>query len=382
MNAAAVRASSCAILALLVPELLLSLAPLWGRELVGDQPTLRLLALMLTLACAVTFAGVWRRRTWALWSVLVVVSVELTIELCAQAQHIGGAFTAAGFLLLAISLVAVFALAAVPGARNSVYQRVLFGCVAGFAGIVAFWGLWAPKEMAYALPLSVPPLHARFLGAMYLSGTVLMIGGIAARHWREVRVVTLMLALWTGMLGVVSVWHLDAFDWSRLQTWIWFFAYIDFPLIALWIAWARRRETSVADISRQSRPSYGLRIYLNLQGIVALLLALCCLLAPGFTARIWPWPIKLLLAQIYGAPFLSFGVGSFYAAFQNDWDEVRIVMLGTLTFTLSVLLASLLHAQLFDRHSPSAWIWFGGFGIASLALLLFTAVPAFRRVRV
>jgi hypothetical protein len=375
------RASNHAILALLVPELLLSLAPLLGRELEGDPPALRLLALMLTLACGATFWGVWRRRTWALWSVLVVVSVELTIQLCARTQHVGSTFTAASFILLTITLVAVFGLAAIPGSQTNAYQRALFGCVAAFAGIVAFWGLLAPKEIARALPLAVPPLHARFLGAMYLSGAVMMIGSFAARQWREVRVVTLMLALWTGLLGAVSVLHLEAFDWLRPQTWIWFFAYIDFPLIALWVVWAKRAETSVAQASRGSANSAGLRTYLNLQGIFALLLALCLFFVPGFMARVWPWPIKLLLAQIYGAPFLSLGVGSLYAASQNSWDEVRIVMLGTLVFTLSVLVASLLHAQLFDRHSLSAWVWFGSFGVASLALALFTAVPSLRRVR-
>jgi hypothetical protein len=42
--------------------------------------------------------------------------------------------------------------------------------------------------------------------------------------------------------------------------------------------------------------------------------ALCLLFAPGFMSRMWPWAIKVLLAQIYGAPFLSYGLGSLYAA--------------------------------------------------------------------
>jgi uncharacterized membrane protein (DUF2068 family) len=378
----AYRATKYAILALLVPEMLLSLAPLLGRQLAGDLSTLRVLALALTLTCGATLVGVWRQRPWAPWLLLVVTSMELTIELSALAQSVGRTFTATSFLLLAITLMAAFAQAPVPGPRNSVYLRMLFGSVAAFAGIVAFWGLCAPEEMAHAIPLSVPPLHARFLGAMYLSGTVLMIGGIAARQWREVRVVTLMLALWTGLLGAVSVGHLDAFDWARLQTWFWFFAYIDFPLAAFWIAWAKRTESSGADVVSGFAISAGLRAYLRVQGMVAVVLAMCCLLLPGLMVRVWPWPIKLLLAQIYGAPFLSFGIGSLYAASRRDWAEVRVVALGALTFTLSVVVASLLHSQLFDPRSISAWVWFGGFGVASGILLLFNGVPVLRRARI
>ena len=48
----------------------------------------------------------------------------------------------------------------------------------------------------------VPPLHARFLGAMYLSGATFMLLGLAARQWAEMRVTVPMIAIWTGMLGI------------------------------------------------------------------------------------------------------------------------------------------------------------------------------------
>jgi hypothetical protein len=94
-------------------------------------------------------------------------------------------------------------------------------------------------------------------------------------------------------------------------------------------------------------------------------------MAPLFMSEMWPWPVAPLVANIYGAPFLAFGLGSLYAARQHAWSEVRIAVIGTLVFALGVLVASLIHASLFDPRTPSAWLWFGGFGIATIALAAF-----------
>ena len=41
---------------------------------------------------------------------------------------------------------------------------------------------------------------------------------------------------------------------------------------------------------------------------------------------VWPWKITPVLASIYSAPFLSYGVGSLYAAAQSTWAEIRIAV--------------------------------------------------------
>jgi hypothetical protein len=335
----------------------------------------QILAGALAIVALLTLGGLWRRRSWALWAALVVVSLQATINLCAIARGIQAAQAEVSFVLLAAITVLVFVEGAPATPNVGSGQRVLFGFVLSFAAWVAFWGLFRPADITSAIPLSVPPLHARFLGAMYLSGATFMLLGMIARRWSEVRVVTLMLALWTGMIGIVSAIHLEAFDWSLRTTWFWFVAYIAYPLIALWIAWRQHGEAAA-----ESGPGLSslLRMYLNEQGAIALALALALLVAPSFMTTIWPWAIPVLLAQIYGAPFLSFGLGSLYAARQESWPEVRIVALGTLVFSIGVLVASIIHASLFDSHTLSAWFWFGGFAAISLALLLFSAIPSLR----
>jgi hypothetical protein len=111
---------------LMVPELLGSLNPLLRHDLSGSATGLQALAVALAVPAVLAIAGLWRGRSWALM---------------------------------------VFRATITPSPNISDYQRALFAVVALFAGTVAFWGLYLPKEIARALPLSVPPLHARFLGA-------------------------------------------------------------------------------------------------------------------------------------------------------------------------------------------------------------------------
>jgi len=338
-------------------------------------PDFRVMSLMLALLTAMATAGLWWQKLWALWETLVVLSFAATLDLFLWSVSFQRMLIALSVVVLCVIAVLAFHLGPPLGRDVSIYQRSLYAFVLCFASWVAFWGLLRPAGVARALPFTVPPLHARFLGSMYLSGVVFMLLALIARRWYEVRVVTLILAVWTGMLGIVSLFHLDAFAWSRDQTWFWFFAYICYPLVALWVAWCQRGEN---DHPAGPHLSLVLRLYLYLQGAAAIALALALLFAPQFMTTVWPWKIPMLVAHIYGAPFLSFGIGSLYAAHQQAWSEVRIVILGTLVFALGVLTASRLHVKLFDLHSISAWIWFGGFGLVSISLLLFSAVPSLR----
>lgn len=338
-------------------------------------PGLQTMSASLALLTMISIAGLWLRKPGALWLTLIAVSFAATLALFFWSMSFHRAFVVLGTaVLLAVSIL-TFRLGPPLGREIGVSQRMLFVFVLSFAGWVAYWGLFRPTQVARALPFTVPPLHARFLGAMYLSGFVFMLLGILSRQWHEIRVVTVILAVWTGMMGIVSLFHLEAFDWRREQVWFWFVAYICYPLVALWISWCQRGEND-----HPTGPELGdaLRFYLYLQGTTAVAIALPLLFAPQFMTTVWPWKTPVAIAHIYGAPFLSYGLGSLYAARQRAWSEVRIVVFGTLMFAIGVLSASRIHRQLFNFQTPSAWIWFGGFGVVSVILLLFSSLPSFR----
>lgn len=249
-------------------------------------------------------------------------------------------------------------------------HKVYFAAVAALALWVGVWGYFLPQGVEAAIPWPVPPLHARFLGAMYLSGAAFMIGCLLARRWDEVRVVVPMLGVWTGTLGIVSLLHLAEFDFGRSQSQVWFAAYGAFPVIAFWLAWRMRAMPAGQD----GGPAQGgilpawVNRYLRAQGLAITLLALALLLAPTAMSDLWPWPVTPLLAQLYGAPFLAYGVGSLLLARETRWPPQRIAVAATRVFAALVLLASLLHRALFSTAELADLLWFGAFLVAVLAL--------------
>ncbi len=256
-------------------------------------------------------------------------------------------------------------------------HKIYFLAVGFLALWVGFFGFFLPTHVDWALPWLVPPLHARFLGSMYLSGATFMVLALFATRWDEVRVVLPMIAIWTGMLFIISLFYLSEFNFAKPQPWIWFIAYLVYPVIALWLAWQYRD----ADTTPMGAflPSWA-RLYLLAQGIIATLLGLVLLFVPNLMISVWPWKITQLLAQLYSAPFLSYGIGSLLLARRQTWNEVRIPVTATLVFAVGVLIASIIHRALFSAAEFSDWLWFISFTIASLMLALLS-IRAFASAR-
>lgn len=255
-------------------------------------------------------------------------------------------------------------------------ERAYFVAVGALAGTVGIPAYFAPAQVVSVLPFAVPPLHARLIGAMYLSGLAIMLGSVLARRWEEVRLVPGITAVWTGGLLLVTLLHLETFDFATTQTRIWFAAYVAYPVIGIGILAARRRDGTA--VPPGPAPTTAVRRALTGQGALLTLVGLALLLAPGPMSVGWPWPVTTLLAQIYSAPLLAYGVASLLLARVRTWPEGRIVLVGIWLFALLALVASVIHRGLFDVGLPAAWAWFLALGTVTVvsAIALLTAIAA------
>lgn len=235
--------------------------------------------------------------------------------------------------------------------------RAYFFLVGLFAIWVGVWGFLLPAQVERALPWTVPPLHARFIGAFYLGGTVAMALSLLARRLAEVRIAIALAVLWTGLLLLVSLLRLDAFDFAKPQVAFWMGAYAVYPL---WGAWLYRRAVK-ADPPAHRRPDPALLVI----AIVALAFGAALLVAPAAMVRAWPWAVSPLLAQIYAGPFLAYGASALLLAREARPEARRIVLASLLAFALLALLASLLHLRLFHFEAPAGWLWFAAFAAAA-----------------
>jgi hypothetical protein len=242
-------------------------------------------------------------------------------------------------------------------------ERFYFVIVGLSALWIGSWCYFLPTQVDHGIPWLIPPFHARFLGAMYLSAVTLTMSCAFSRYWNEVKVMTSLTAVWTGVIFIVSLFYLTPADYHRLPVWIWQVAYFIYPVIALWLLFKHRGEEKAP-----SALPLWIRIYFWVQGIVLTLVALAMLLFPSFIIKIWPWKITLMLTQIYSAPFFTYGLGSLQLARQRTFSEIKVVVIGTFVFTALVLLASILHRAAFSTAGLSGVIWWSGFIVATSIL--------------
>jgi hypothetical protein len=235
--------------------------------------------------------------------------------------------------------------------------RAYFAVVGLFALWVGAWGYLAPAQVVRALPWTVPPLHARFIAAMYLAGLLAMAWSLAAHRLAAVRIPIALAALWTGMLLLVSLLHLGEFDFGKPQVGFWFGAYAVFPL---WGGWLYFYGGAAATAERRGRADAALLAV----AAVCLALAAALFFAPGAMVGLWPWPLSPLLASIYAGPFLAWGVCALLLAREARAEARRIVLASMLAFALLAIAASLLHLKLFHFDGAAAWVWFGALALA------------------
>ena len=251
-------------------------------------------------------------------------------------------------------------------------QRIFFAVICAAALLVAALGLFNPTYLASIFTwLELPPLHARFVGAIYAFGAVFMAGCLAARYQAEVDWAVQLIGIWTGMLFVISLLNLSAFDFNLLPVQIWFASYIIYPIISLWMTLQHSPLMRAGDLPELPLAGWA-KGFLLIQGILFSLLALLLFIAPAFMTTLWPWKVTTVLAQMYAGPLLSYGLGSLLFSRQEKWLGVRAILPGMLVFTVTTVIISFIHIGLFSFNEPPDLLWFGWFILASLILAIIT----------
>ncbi|MBC7877462.1 MAG: hypothetical protein H7Y59_09860 [Anaerolineales bacterium] len=253
-------------------------------------------------------------------------------------------------------------------------QRIFYGVICAAALLVAVLGLFSPEYLASIFTwIILPPLHARFVGAIYLFGAVFMAGCLMAKTQAEVRGAVQLIGVWTGILFIISIFwlSLSAFDFKLLPVWIWFISYITYPIISIWMTVRGPQLQQVAPLPGSTLPAWP-KGFLLVQGIVVSLLAVFLFLTPVFMSTIWPWTVTPELAQMYSGPLLSYGLGSLIFSRQNTWLGIRAIVPSMFAFTLATVIVSFMHINLFSFAEMADLLWFGWFGIATMILGVLT----------
>lgn len=251
-------------------------------------------------------------------------------------------------------------------------QKIFFAIICAAALLVAVLGLFNPVYLASIFTwLVLPPLHARFVGAIYLFGAVFMAGCLFAKRQAEVRWGVQMIGIWTGMLCIISILNLSTFGLNLLPVQIWFASYTIYPIIAIWMSYRDSASMKSAALPGPALDSWA-KNFLLAQGIVISALAAALFFAPGFMSALWPWKVTPTLAQMYAGPLLSYGIGSYVYSTQGQWVGVRSIVPAMLAFTLVTVIVSFMHVKLFSFSEIADLLWFAWFILASAFLGVMT----------
>jgi hypothetical protein len=107
--------------------------------------------------------------------------------------------------------------------------------------------------------------------------------------------------------------------------------------------------------------------------VAAGLVGLAMLAAPGATDRFFAWDLAPEpLAAFAGGVYV--GSAAVYAvALLRPWPEVRALVAGAVVLSVSVLVATLVHLDVFDLGRLQAWAWlilFAGFSLVTMGLVV------------
>jgi hypothetical protein len=93
-------------------------------------------------------------------------------------------------------------------------------------------------------------------------------------------------------------------------------------------------------------------------------------LFPHDTETYFAWTIQHPLTPVYmGAAYFA-GIGNLLAVRADRWSLARVQLPAILVFTLTMLLATLLHIPIFNWTHPVAWAWLAVYVISPVAALL------------
>jgi hypothetical protein len=167
-----------------------------------------------------------------------------------------------------------------------------------------------PSLISARWPWRLTPFNARFLGAFYTAemAAILMLGVV--NRWSPGRLILIMAISFTALVSVVSLWHLDRFDFGRKGPWGWFFVYVGSALIAAAFVWGYRKQ------EHPGRPfdAPARRGFFIAQALVIGGYGLALLMAPQWAAGFWPWRVDVFHAQVYSAIFITAGLGAYLLA--------------------------------------------------------------------
>jgi hypothetical protein len=249
-----------------------------------------------------------------------------------------------------------------------------FTLVEALVLIAAGFGLFFFPEITRSIwPWQLAPFNTRFLGAVYLGAMVPVGLMYLSGRWSPTRPVLRAIFTFTFIVLVVSLFHINQFDFKSPAVWGWFALYVSLPISAGYHLWLYRSMPTghLNPVPRNWR--YVLRV-------TSLLLALYgigMMVFPNVFSSLFPWKLDVFHSQLYSATFVTGSVMLISVATVSTPTEFITAGLTEAVFSIFAILGLIIvdvAVKKIDWSAPNTLTWLAL--LALLALLGITMIVA------
>jgi hypothetical protein len=228
---------------------------------------------------------------------------------------------------------------------------VVFLVLAGLAFILLYLRSGhTAREFAWTIK---PEITAAFLGGGYGAGCVLVAASLRRRPWAEVRVGIGIVLVFSAMILVTILLHLERFHFgadsgaiARLAAWVFLAVYVFVPTVGTWLF-----------VREQLALPGWFRVAIGAQGGLMVTFGAALFVAPWVFAPAWPWALTSLTAQAVGSWLVPIGLGNLAVLGEGDLRRGRVPALTSVAYGLLQLGAVARFSDQVQWHEPGAWIW-------------------------
>jgi hypothetical protein len=248
-------------------------------------------------------------------------------------------------------------------------RRAAFLLLAVAAGLVGIGLVAAPGATGkfFAWGLGPQPLAA-FAGGVYIGSAALYAVAIP-RPWREVRCLVAGAVVLSVSVLIVTLTHLDQFDFDRLQAWAWVVLFAGFSLVTIWLLLVGGEPHDAA--ASESLPAWARSVLAIVSSVLAVL-ACALWIDPTGVGDGSPFTLPPLGGRFAGSWIALLAVLTGWAAARNTKEEAWLPALGLALLPAGALIAGL---RTIGDLEPAATY------IVALVALIVTGLLAMRATR-
>jgi hypothetical protein len=215
-----------------------------------------------------------------------------------------------------------------------------------------------------------PVINARLMGVMYANALILVGIGVFQPNWARVRIVMLLITLFSVLATVLTFFYLKPFlahPWYHLTYWLGMYLVLFFVAPYVLVTQEKKHGGRLPIQIPLSGPA---RLMAGAFLLISLVCSLGLLFQVDTVNQVWPWKLSPLVGGLIGVLFVTHAATYAWALWDGDWLRIRPMFWQAPPTGLLFMLLPLLHpADLRPYAGTALAVYYTLAGLAVLSSL-------------